>query len=94
MIQDYIFKRASEDCTNFVSQCVWAGYGRTAGVTIPTTPTVNDRTHIALKNRVKANRLMASAWFGRNYSNTRHTDEMVSKIDMKLCLLCGIFSLS
>jgi hypothetical protein len=31
---NYVFKRSSPDCTNFVSQCIWAGYGGTSGYTI------------------------------------------------------------
>ena len=32
--QNGIFKRMSEDCTNFISQCIWAGYGGTDGYSL------------------------------------------------------------
>lgn len=67
--QNYIFKRASEDCTNFASQCVWAGYGGADGYTIPSDPTVNDATCVALKNRVASDYRMTSTWYGRNYDS-------------------------
>lgn len=68
--QNYIFKRASLDCTNFVSQCVWAGYGGTNGYTIPSNPSSNNSTCIALKKRVKSDYRMTSQWYGRNYDST------------------------
>lgn len=67
--QNYIFKRASEDCTNFVSQCVWAGYGGADGYSIPSNPRVDDATCVALKNRVASNYRMTSTWYGRNYDS-------------------------
>ena len=68
--QNYIFKRASLDCTNFVSQCVWAGYGGTDGYTIPSDPSVNNATCVALKKRVASDYRMTSSWYGRNYDST------------------------
>lgn len=40
--ENYIFKRAAEDYTNFVSQCVLAGYGGTDGYHILNSPFIND----------------------------------------------------
>ena len=59
--QNYIFKRMGADCTNFVSQCLWAGYGGTAGYSLTDTA--------ALKARVAANYRQTSTWFGRNYDS-------------------------
>lgn len=67
---NYIFKRASLDCTNFVSQCVWSGYGGASGYTIPEDPSLNNETCVALKNRVKSDYRMTSSWYGRNYDST------------------------
>ena len=63
--QNYIFKRMSADCTNFVSQCLWAGYGGTAGYSLTNTT--------ALKARVAANYRQTSTWYGRNYDSTHTT---------------------
>lgn len=67
--ENYIFKRASLDCTNFVSQAVWAGYGGTSGYTIPTTPSASNSTCVALKGRVSSDYRMTSDWYGRNYDS-------------------------
>lgn len=67
--QNYIFKRASLDCTNFASQCVWAGYGGAAGYTIPSDPSKNNSTCVALKKRVASDYRMTSSWYGRNYDS-------------------------
>ncbi len=72
--QNYIFRRTNLDCTNFVSQCVWAGYGGTNGYTLPTTPTHNNATITALRNRVANNYRMTSAWYGRNYDSSNTND--------------------
>ena len=56
--ENYIFCVAydsngnEKDCTNFVSQCVWAGYGGTSGYTLPATPTYNNATITALRTAI------------------------------------------
>ena len=72
--ENYIFKRASEDCTNFISQCVWAGYGGTDGYSIPSKPSLNNEKCVALRARVSADYRMLSGtkpWFGRHYGSTK-----------------------
>ena len=69
--ENYIFKRASQDCTNFVSQCIWAGYGGADGYTIPKSPNPTNPTCIALKKRVKEDyRMIKGVWYGRNYDSS------------------------
>jgi hypothetical protein len=56
--ENYIFNRASLDCTNFVSQCIWSGYGGTLGYSITdigSLATANNATAIALRARVVSN---------------------------------------
>ena len=53
-----IFKSMGLDCTNFVSQCMWSGYGGTKGYYLDNTA--------ALKARVAANYRQTSTWYGRN----------------------------
>ena len=53
-----IFKSMGLDCTNFVSQCMWSGYGGTKGYYLDDTA--------ALKARVAANYRQTSTWYGRN----------------------------
>ena len=53
-----IFKSMSLDCTNFVSQCMWSGYGGTKGYSLNNTA--------ALKARVAADYRQTSTWYGRN----------------------------
>ena len=53
-----IFKSMGLDCTNFVSQCMWSGYGGTKGYLLDNTA--------ALKARVAANYRQTSTWYGRN----------------------------
>lgn len=69
--QNYVFKRATLDCTNFVSQCVWAGYGGTSGYTIPSEPSLNNATCVALKKRVASDYHMTDSWYGRNYDSPK-----------------------
>lgn len=70
LAENYIFKRASADCTNFVSQCVWAGYGGADGYTLPTNPSLTNATCIALKERVRTDyRMVTGQWYGRNYDS-------------------------
>ena len=52
-----IFKSMGLDCTNFVSQCMWSGYGGTKGYTLDDTA--------ALKARVAADYRQTSTWYGR-----------------------------
>lgn len=64
VFENGIFKRMEADCTNFVSQCLWAGYGGTDGVSLWD-------TH-QLKQRVKQNFRMVDLpgthqdWWGLN----------------------------
>ena len=53
-----IFKSMGLHCTNFVSQCMWSGYGGTKGYLLDDTA--------ALKARVAANYRQTSTWYGRN----------------------------
>jgi hypothetical protein len=59
-----IFKRMENDCTNFISQCLWAGYGGTSGIDLSNTE--------QLKQRVKQNYRMVDLpdthydWWGLN----------------------------
>ena len=53
-----IFKSMGLDCTNFVSQCMWSGYGGTKGYSLDNTA--------ALKARVAADYRQTSTWYGRN----------------------------
>ncbi len=72
--ENYIFKRADPDCTNFISQCVWAGYGGTDGYSIPSKPSLNNEKCVALRARVSADYRMLSGtkpWFGRHYGSTK-----------------------
>lgn len=67
--ENYIFNRASLDCTNFASQCVWAGYGGTSGYQIPWNPSETDSTCEKLKQRVKNDYRMTKKWYGRMYGS-------------------------
>ena len=59
-----IFKRMNADCTNFISQCVWAGYGGIEGYSL-TNPTDIEQ----LKKLVIKNYRQTFKWFGRNYDS-------------------------
>ncbi|HCL04335.1 MAG TPA: hypothetical protein DHW61_18325 [Lachnoclostridium phytofermentans] len=63
--QNGIFKRMSEDCTNFISQCIWAGYGGTEGYSL-----TNEADILALRERVAKNYRQTSIWYGRNYASS------------------------
>jgi hypothetical protein len=73
--ENYIFKRASLDCTNFVSQCLWAGYGGTSGYSISDIgydATSSNSTAVALRQRAAADYRQvsgSSGWYGRNYDS-------------------------
>ena len=63
---NYIFRAVTKDCTNFVSQCVWAGYGGTSGYALPSTPSQNYYAIVALRNRVQNDyRMVPGSWYGR-----------------------------
>lgn len=65
--ENYIFKRMDNDCTNFVCQCVWAGYGGTDGYHLWNTT--------ALRERVQKDYLMVNRqgtkydWWGASYDS-------------------------
>ncbi len=62
--QNGIFKRMPLDCTNFISQCIWAGYGGTDGLSL------TNLEHIEqLRQRVERNFRQTTIWFGRNYNS-------------------------
>lgn len=67
--ENYIFCAVSgADCTNFVSQCVWAGYEGAAGYALPTTPTYTNSAIRALRTRVQNDyRMVPGSWYGRYY---------------------------
>lgn len=60
--ENRIFKRMSADCTNFVSQCLWAGYGGTNGYSLSDV--------VELRERVADNYRQTTDWFGRNYNSS------------------------
>lgn len=62
--QNGIFKRMPEDCTNFISQCIWAGYGGTDGYSL-----TSEADILALRERVAANYRQTNIWYGRNYAS-------------------------
>lgn len=72
---NYIFKRASLDCTNFVSQCVWSGYGGTSDYSISDigyNANSSNSTAVALRKRVASDYRQvsgSSGWYGRNYDS-------------------------
>lgn len=59
-----IFKRMTLDCTNFISQCIWAGYGGTNGFSLTNSEHIEQ-----LRNRVAANYRQTTQWFGRNFNS-------------------------
>ncbi|MGB9680544.1 MAG: amidase domain-containing protein [Minisyncoccia bacterium] len=71
--ENYIFKRASLDCTNFASQCIWSGYGGCSGYDISDigydSSYYNNSTAQALRARVANNYRQTSQWYGRNYDS-------------------------
>lgn len=62
--QNYIFKRMDADCTNFASQCIWAGYGGQNGNSLST-----EAGREACRVLVSQNYRQTSTWFGRNYTS-------------------------
>lgn len=61
---NYIFCSVDLNCTNFVGRCVWAGYGGTAGYTLPSSSSQYDNNIIALMNRVQNDYRMApGSWY-------------------------------
>lgn len=61
-----IFKRMGDsDCTNYVSQCIWAGYGGTDGYSLDNP---DDIEH--LRERVAQNYRQTWTWFGRHFKST------------------------
>ena len=64
--QNYIFERmGNDDCTNFVSECIWAGYGGTKGFDL-----LNPKDIIQMRHLVAENYLQTDTWFGRHYGST------------------------
>jgi hypothetical protein len=72
---NYIFCSVpGADCTNFVSQCVWAGYGGTSGYILPVTPSNTDAVITALRNRVQNDyRMVTGSWYGRYWRTPQVT---------------------
>jgi hypothetical protein len=70
--ENYVFMRSGVDCTNFVSQCIWAGYGGTTGYAISDlyNTTATGTTATALRGKVANDYRMVTAWWGRNYYST------------------------
>lgn len=60
---NWVFARASLDCTNFVSQCVWAAYGGWLVDTSDFTKVSSNRTRVNNKKR------MTGSWYGAKYGN-------------------------
>ena len=50
------FKRMSADCTNFVSQCIWAGFGGTSGYAVS--------NQSKLRELINARYRMTDQWYG------------------------------
>lgn len=71
--ENYIFKRASLDCTNFVSQCIWSGYGGTNDYDISTIGDYSSAYDVpaaqALRKRALDNYRQTSQWYGRYYDS-------------------------
>lgn len=61
-----IFKRMNEDCTNFVCQCVWSGYGGTDGYSLSRL-----RDILALRNRVENMYRQTPQWYGLSYGSSK-----------------------
>ncbi|MFV0516053.1 MAG: amidase domain-containing protein [Aminipila sp.] len=62
--QNRIFKRMDNDCTNFISQCIWAGYGGTGDYNLD-----GSRSIRALRNRVANFYLQTPEWYGLPYGS-------------------------
>lgn len=79
--ENMIFKRAYPDCTNFISQCIWAGYGGASGYT---GSYGSQATSEALRQRVAQNYRQTSTWMGRNYKSPYEptTPAFVSVVDL------------
>lgn len=66
-----IFGATSPDCTNFVSQCVWAAYGEwNKNGTI-----AQNRTNVDNKYR------MTSSWYGKSYGSTPYNANFVGVVE-------------
>lgn len=59
-----IFKRMDADCTNFICQCVWAGYGGIDGYSLSEPENIR-----ALRNRVKHMYRQTPLWYGLPYNS-------------------------
>ncbi|QIB69528.1 hypothetical protein Ami103574_09380 [Aminipila butyrica] len=57
--ENRIFKRMAQDCTNFISQCIWAGYGGTDGYSLSRPEDIR-----ALRNRAANKYRQTSTWYG------------------------------
>ncbi|WP_312091695.1 amidase domain-containing protein [Aminipila sp.] len=57
--ENRIFKRMREDSTNFISQCIWAGYGGADGYSLSRPEDIT-----ALRNRVANMYRQTPVWYG------------------------------
>ncbi|MHC1723602.1 MAG: amidase domain-containing protein [Aminipila sp.] len=62
--ENRIFKRMTEDCTNFICQCVWAGYGGTDGYSLSRPEDI-----VALRNRVANMYRQTPLWYGLDFKS-------------------------
>ncbi|MGN0799950.1 MAG: amidase domain-containing protein [Christensenellales bacterium] len=69
--QTQIFKRVTNDCTNFVSQCLWVGYGGDQGNSWSTTEGIAACQQLALQNYRQISG--SNNWFGRSYISAEDT---------------------
>lgn len=69
--QTQIFKRVTNDCTNFVSQCLWVGYGSDQGNSWSTTGGIAACQQLALQNYRQISG--SDNWFGRSYISNEDT---------------------
>lgn len=66
----YVFKRAPEsegDCTNFISQCLWIGYGGNKGNSYNSEPGLSACQKLALDNFRQISG--SNNWFGRSWDS-------------------------
>ena len=64
--ENRIFKRMTDDCTNFICQCVWAGYGGTDGYSLSQPEDIR-----VLKSRVENKYRLTSLWYGLPFRSSQ-----------------------
>ncbi|QHI73577.1 amidase domain-containing protein [Aminipila terrae] len=69
--ENRIFKRMTEDCTNFISQCIWAGYGGTDGYSLSRPEDIR-----ALRNRAANMYRQTPLWYGLEFKSLEEFGSM------------------